>query len=875
LVKEILLTKMPSHDVSVLSGAILGLLRRTGSVLFAGAGVACRVGFPNWKQYMHLLADACEDFYDPASATLVRQRTDDLDFLGAATVFKSCRRIPEGERLKRLAAPFQVEVPTRMLDRLDALVQLPFSAIVTTNYDTAVHRVRTSRKGYFTPLERGDGSLRGASLQREFFLARIHGRAELPASMVVDSHDYESVMKDNDYSDFLFHLLRNRPCLFLGFSFADPAISHVLRLYEDRCGPHFDALHLALVPSGSENLEAHLARVNVQTIVYDADDDHSIIWRAIRHAFESHTTVSRSTVAISFTASSAVHKYMAFAYAQMMAVELREPVIGSIRDGMVLKVIADGAGVGVTESEVVSAVRESLALSRDEAAAIVSEAIARLRLRDQIVLLSSRWKAVNYEEGGLDVELSILADAVLARMRVRDSTRAHSRARSIIKKIIEGAFVARAWDLAAHFAGAGAGVSSDIAGIVSDLIQKEDPGMRIGSHVSAKLALVDLLTAPEDRETKSLTRIGRAAFGLQLVMSSPRQTLFQKYALPQRLYLDANVAMPAITNGHPLRPIYVDCLRRLAAANNATGQRLDIFVAHQFLNEIVSHRRRALEIVKELGLEDPVRLRRHILFYEAMNTNVFVGAYASRVGRTKNLISFSNFIHEVAPYEDEAGLATCLRQYGIQALDIRYVDTFNAEYNEILGKLKEGYGAALRPRMWTKPNVLIEHEAAQLTRLMADTEEGVRSIFVTADGELRRILQRDARLHQISGGTMSHLGLVALVDVMVGIDGDSRSLSRLIWATPQRDAETVVFDYFVRIGLRSYREGMAMEMQEAARAVATAAAAEVTETGLHLFGNDLDDIARTAKFIDRYEEKFFDSWSREIAKKEEREERNS
>ncbi len=869
------MTKVPSDDVKGLSAAILGLLGRPGSVLFAGAGVACRVGFPNWKEYMYLLANACEEFSDPASATLVRQRADDLDFLGAATVYKSCRRIPEGERLRRLGAPFQIEVQPKVLERLDALVQLPFSAIVTTNYDTAIHRVRTGKKGYFTPIERGDGSMRGASLQREFFLARIHGRAELPASMVVDSNDYASVILDSDYSDFLFHLLRSRPCLFLGFSFADPAISHVLRLYEERCGPHFDALHLALVPSGSENLKTHLSMVNIQTLVYDDSDNHSALWKAIRHSYDSHTTASRSTVAISPAASNSVHKYMAFAYAQMMAAELREPVVGSIRDGIVLKAIADGGGVGVTEGEIVSAVREGLALSRDEAAAIVSDAVARLKLRDQIILLSSRWKAVSYKESSLDIELSMLADAVLARMRVREGAKPPSRAKSAIKKIIEGAFVARAWDLAAHFAGAGAGVSSDIASIVSDLVKKEDPsGQRIGSHASATLALVDLLTAPEDRETKPLTRIGRAAFGLQLVMSSPRQALFQKYSLPQRIYLDANVAMPAITNGHPLRPIYVDCLRRLEAANNARGQRLDIFVANQFLNEIVSHRRRALEIVRELGLEDPMRLKKHILFYEAINTNVFVGAYASRVGRMRNLIPFATFIEEVAPYEDEAGLATYLQRYGIKALDIRYIDNFNAEYNEILGKLKEGYGAALRSRMRIKPSVLMEHEAAQLTRLMADTVEGVRSVFVTADGELRRILQRDVRLHEISGGTMSHLGLVALVDVMVGIDGDSRSLARLIWATPQRDAETVIFDYFVRIGLRSYREGMAMEMQEAARVVATVAATEATEANLRLFGNDLDDIARTAKFIDRYEEKFFDSWDSEIAKNEQREKEN-
>lgn len=528
--------------------------------------------------------------------------------------------------------------------------------------------------------------------------------------------------------------------------------------------------------------------------------------------------------------------------------------------------IAESASVGVTEDEVTSAVKEALSLSDSEASSLVRQAVERLKLMDQVIAKGSRLRAVNPPSGELDTDLTKLADGVLARLRVRDNIKSSPAIRKAIKRVLEGAFLARAWDLAAHFAGSGGGVGADINAIIEDLLQREGVGSL--PLIATRMSIADLLSAPGDHETQALARIGRAAFGLQLVLSSPRQALFKKYSLPERIYLDANVVMPAITNGHPLRPIYVDCLRRLEKANKIMGQSLRVGVGYQFLNEIISHRRLAKQIVKEIGLEDPARLTRHILFYEAVNTNVFVGAFASFVGRQSKKTAFDEFLGRVAPYETEPQLAEYLKEYGIETMEMRFFERYSTEFSEILGKLREGYSAVLRPWARIKAGVLMEHEAAQLTQLVMDQEHGLRSIFVTADGELRRLLRRDSRLHGISSGTMSHLGLVALVDVMVGLDGDSRSFARLVWTAPQREAEEVVFDYFVRLGLRHYREGMAMEMQEAARVVAATAAKEAADSELQLFGNDVEDIARTARFIDRYEEEFFEAWSHEMERRD-------
>ncbi|HAF03700.1 MAG TPA: hypothetical protein DCG89_07880 [Spartobacteria bacterium] len=45
--------------------ALRDFVAQPRSVLFAGAGVGCRVGLPNWGEWLHILADVCSEFGDP------------------------------------------------------------------------------------------------------------------------------------------------------------------------------------------------------------------------------------------------------------------------------------------------------------------------------------------------------------------------------------------------------------------------------------------------------------------------------------------------------------------------------------------------------------------------------------------------------------------------------------------------------------------------------------------------------------------------------------------------------------------------------------------------------------------------------------------
>ena len=169
----------------------------------------------------------------------------------------------------------------------------------------------------------------------------------------------------------------------------------------------------------------------------------------------------------------------------------------------------------------------------------------------------------------------------------------------------------------------------------------------------------------------------------------------------------------------------------------------------------------------------------------------------------------------------------------------------------------------------SKEKILIRHEALQLGRLAADERVGTRAVFVTADERLRRLLHRTERLRRFSGMTMTRLGLVALVDVMVGLDADPRSLVRLVWATPHSDEQATLLEYFTRVGLRNYQEGAAVEMQEAARRVAAEIAKQNEQQEVRLLdARTLDEAAEARDLLERYEENFFRYWREAIERRE-------
>ncbi len=287
---------------------------------------------------------------------------------------------------------------------------------------------------------------------------------------------------------------------------------------------------------------------------------------------------------------------------------------------------------------------------------------------------------------------------------------------------------------------------------------------------------------------------------------------------------------------------------------------MSIFVPDEFLNEIVSHRRLAIARVAELGLESREALRRHILFRGTENTNVFIGAYSAWVGRIgDDPPTFSEWLAEHAPYSNINQLRSYLHQKGFETISLEGTADSDeqADYIEVRNALDNAYNTLARD----KPEVLIAHEARQLVRLRRDVKAGSRSLFVSADNRLKRATSGYV-LGTVDNQIVSHVGLLMLIDFLVGLRTSDTSLSRLMWGVRALEDETDNFlglrAYFTDIALQELDEVKALALPEVLdKLMAEIAAAERGGAirGRISAGRGADQ-AEGAKMLDRFEERF-------------------
>ena len=371
----------------------------------------------------------------------------------------------------------------------------------------------------------------------------------------------------------------------------------------------------------------------------------------------------------------------------------------------------------------------------------------------------------------------------------------------------------------------------------------------------APLACYDLFHRPNDTEAKLLVRLGRLGFGVEIALQQGRTSLLHRSTLPERIYLDASVLMPAIIRGHPYRATYIAAVQRLRQAQERVGNATTVLVLEAFLNEIISHRSKAEEIVREEGLEDPEILAKYVLYAGGTeNTNVFIGAYANVVNSEKTSIRFADFLEKEAPYRNELRLAGFLAEnLGIQTASSEIKPERCAAFTEALLSSYSADSGGYE----SKPRVLIEHEALQLAWLDEDLRAGTRTVFVTADSRLRRVAVGEV-LGTVSNALISSLGFIQLVDLLIGIDAEPQSLARVLWAVEACDEQAQLRNYFVDLALRHYEPAEARTMSEVLDDIVGEADKEAKKIGVRIGSRDAAARGAGFKLMDKFENSFFE-----------------
>lgn len=203
----------------------------TGAV-FIGAGVSMAAGYPSWSQ---LLKDIGEELGVEA------QDIHDLAALAQWSIHES-----GGETRVRNVIRDEIGKDLQIPEVLQTLARLPTRQIWTTNYDRLIERAFESLS---RPLDviscNADLAIRARSGATRLY--KMHGSVDRLDDIVIATDHYELFRsKRAGYLPLLQAHLSSHSMLFVGLSFTDPNIKHVLSLIRE-CFVDAPPEHFAIV----------------------------------------------------------------------------------------------------------------------------------------------------------------------------------------------------------------------------------------------------------------------------------------------------------------------------------------------------------------------------------------------------------------------------------------------------------------------------------------------------------------------------------------------------------------------------------------------------------------------------------------------------
>jgi hypothetical protein len=194
------------------------LVNGVGTV-FVGAGVSMGAGYPSWAQLLREIGEelgvSSSNIYDLAALAQWS-----IQESGGATRVRSI-----------IKAEIGIDHPVP--ETLEIIARLPVRHIWTTNYDRLVERAFKAIERPIDPVSgAADLSLRATPGATRLY--KMHGSVDRLDDVVISTDDYELFRsRRGAYLPLLQAHLTSMSMLFIGLSFTDPNVRHVLSLIRE------------------------------------------------------------------------------------------------------------------------------------------------------------------------------------------------------------------------------------------------------------------------------------------------------------------------------------------------------------------------------------------------------------------------------------------------------------------------------------------------------------------------------------------------------------------------------------------------------------------------------------------------------------------
>ncbi len=121
---------------------------------------------------------------------------------------------------------------------------------------------------------------------------------------------------------------------------------------------------------------------------------------------------------------------------------------------------------------------------------------------------------------------------------------------------------------------------------------------------------------------------------------------------------------------------------------------------------------------------------------------------------------------------------------------------------------------------------------------------------------------RSPILGKCTNSLISHLGFVQLVDLVLGLDTDRKTFSRLVWNVGYTNEGTLIRNYLIDLALQNYDDAMTRAMWEVIDEISQQTTAKINEDKINIFSSDEKEGALLPPFLIVLKRAFLQTWQK-------------